>query len=370
METQGDGVRIKYSRPNPRGHENRSRFPYGDRFTPPGALVPGALARGASALCALILAATSCVPADRSIASARAVTDDTERIVALAAPARRVFSVIPSLTESIVLLDPGVLVARTRFDGDSAIRHLPSLGDLIQPNLEALAALEPDLVVTWAEDALGTIGDRAAALGIPVYRADVQTIDDMRSHLGRLGTLLGREARAAAVVDSLDAALARVAAGVRGREAVSLYYSLWHDPPQTTGPGTFIDEAIRLAGGRNLFADSPRPWPQVSVEAVLARDPVALVVARHSAEAAGMPWLQGPGWRDLTAVRTGRVLVVDGELFNRPGPRISQAVAQLAHFLHGGPPAGDAIRGDSMPDDSLRDDSIPGDSTSGDSIRW
>ena len=279
----------------------------------------------------------SCAPEGHPDPPVLSVTDDFGYTVALGAPARRVFSVIPSLTESVAALDPGVLVARTRFDRAPELAHLPSLGGTIQPNLEALAGLGPDLVITWAGSAQGTIGDRVAALGIPVYRANVQTIAGVRSHLQRLGTLLGREERAAALVDSLDLALESVAAAVRGRERVDVYYSVWHDPPQTTGPGTFIDQVIEHAGGRNVFADAARAWPRVSVEAILERDPDALVIARHAPGAAGAPWLEGPGWRELRAVRSGRFLLVDGDLFNRPGPRVAEAARRMADFLHGPP---------------------------------
>ena len=232
-------------------------------------------------------------------------------------------------------LDARVLIARTRFDRTPDLAHLPSLGGTIQPNLEALAELEPDLVITWADANERSFGDRAEALGIPVYRAEAETIAGVRSHLRRLGTLLGRAERAEALVDSLDHALASVAASVRGRERVAVYYSVWHDPPQTIGPGTFIDEVIEYAGGRNIFADATRSWPRVSVEAIVRRNPDALVIARHAPEAEGVPWIEGPGWRDLEAVRADRYLVVDGDLFNRPGPRVAEAARLMARFLHG-----------------------------------
>ena len=295
--------------------------------------------RRARGLALLVLAAgfpllTSCVPADTTAPSAVAVTDDTGRAVSLPAPAGRVFSVLPSLTETVAALDPDALVARTRFDQAPELAHLPVLGGTIRPNLEALARLEPDLFISWDDPGQRTVADRVEALGIPVYRANVQTIADVRSHLRRLGVLLGRVEHAEGVVDSLDQALARVAAAVEARDPVTVYYSVWHDPPQTTGPGTFIDQVIGHAGGRNVFGDASRAWPQVSLEAIVQRDPDALVIARHSQDEAAAPWLDGPGWRELEAVRTGRYLVVDGDLFNRPGPRVATAALLLARFLH------------------------------------
>lgn len=276
----------------------------------------------------------SCAPADGTGPSGVSVKDDTGRAVSLSAPAERIFSVLPSLTESVAALDPDALIARTRFDQAPELAHLPVLGGTIRPNLEALARLEPDLFISWDDPGQRTVADRVEALGIPVYRANVQTIGDVRSHLRRLGVLLGRVEHAEEVVDSLDNALARVVAAVGGRDRVSVYYSVWHDPPQTTGPGTFIDQVIEHAGGRNVFGDASRAWPQVSLEAIVQRDPDALIIARHSQDEAGAPWLDGPGWRELKAVRTGRYLVVDGDLFNRPGPRVAEASSMLARFLH------------------------------------
>ena len=277
---------------------------------------------------------TACGPTGDPTPPAITVTDDLGRTVALPAPARRVFSVIPSITETVAALNPDALVARTRFDRAPEFANLPSLGDGMSPNLEALARLEPDLVISWA-DVTERVADRADALGIAVYRADVQTIDGLRSHLRRLGTLLGRVERASLVTDSLDRALDRVAAAVRSREPVSVYYSVWHDPPQTSGPGTFIDEVISLAGGRNIFADASRGWPLVSVEAVLTRSPDVLVIPGRARGAEAVPWLGAPGWRELEAVRSGRFLLVEGDLFNRPGPRVAEAAERLARFLHG-----------------------------------
>ena len=286
-------------------------------------------------LLSLILVA-SCTPGEVSPDGAIAVTDDAGRVVSLPAPARRVFSLIPSLTESVAALDPGLLIGRTRFDRAPDLAHLPSLGDAIRPNLEALAGLRPDLVISWADPGQGTVAERVEALGIGVYRAEPQTIADVRSHLRRLGTLTGRRERAETLISSLDRGLANVAAAVRDREPVDVYYSVWHDPPQTTGPGTFIDEVITHAGGRNVFGDAPRQWPRVSLEAIVLRDPDALVIpVQAGRESSHVLWLEGPGWRELRAVRTGRYLLADGDLFNRPGFRVAEAAALMAHFLHG-----------------------------------
>lgn len=285
---------------------------------------------------AAVCAASACGPPEAVVPSGYEVTDDVGRRVSVDAPAVRVFSAVPSLTESVLALaSEDVLVARTRFDRAPELSELPSLGGTLNPNVEALARLRPDLVIVSADLGRRTVGDRMEALGVPVYRADVQTVADLRDHLLRLGVLLGREERAAELVDSLNRGLAAVQRAVAGNPAVDVYYSVWHDPPQTTGPGTFIDEVIELAGGRNVFADASVAWPQISLEELLRRDPEALVIAYHQGGAYDAPWLRGAGWRELSAVRRGRYTVVDGDLFNRPGPRLVEAARVLASFLHG-----------------------------------
>lgn len=287
-------------------------------------------------LCAVLAVLTAaCGPAAAPLPTAVSVTDDAGHEVRLAAPARRVFSVIPSMTESVALIDAGVLVARTRFDRTAEVLHLPSMGGTLNPNVEAVAQLQPDLVISWLDAGQRSIADRMEALGIPVYRAEVQTVADIRSHLERLGVLLGQEKRARGLITALDRCLAEVEAAVAGRAPVDVYYSVWHDPPQTTGPGTFIDEVIRIAGGRNVFRDAPISWPQASLEEIVRRDPDAIIIARHEGGSVDAPWLRGPGWRELSAVRTGRYVVMDGDLVNRPGPRVVEAARRMARFLHG-----------------------------------
>lgn len=285
------------------------------------------------------------------------VTDDTGRPFLRERPVDRLVSFIPSITETVAAVRPDALVGRTRYDRGPAFEHLPSLGGTLRPDLEMLARLRPDLVVMWSDVASQQIAERIEGLGVSVYRAEVESVADVLRHARRLGVLLDRRERADALVDSIDAGLRRVSEAVAGREPVDVYYSLWHDPPQTTGSGTFIDEIIRTAGGRNVFADAHGSWPRISMEELLRRDPDVLVIARRRAlvdrmsdgDGSGddvgsarpgetdtaVAWLDGPVWRKLSAVRDGRYLIVDDDLFNRPGPRVAEAAQRLASFLHG-----------------------------------
>ncbi len=251
----------------------------------------------------------------------------------------RIISLVPSMTEMVVALGGGRrIVGRTRYDRDPEVADAPALGGGLDPNLEALLELRPDLVLaTPTEDLRGTV-ERLEALGIPVYRGRTVTLDDLRAVTMELGTLLGGEARQAAqaFVDSLDLGLAALEAAHGGEATPSLFYLVWNDPPMTVGPGSYLHELIQAAGGENLFWDASAPWPQVNLEEILHRDPDWVVLPGASEEdTAPLEWIRTtPGWRELRAVREGNLIVVEAELFNRPGARVLQAARTLAGRIH------------------------------------
>jgi iron complex transport system substrate-binding protein len=266
-------------------------------------------------------------------------TDDAGRVFDLSTPPARVISLVPSATEMIVALGAADrLVARTRYDQAPELAHLPSLGGGLDPNLEAVMALRPDLVVVTPDSDLRATVRRLEALGIPVFSGRSGTVEDLRRLAENLGAVLGGEsmARADAFLDSLRVGLAALERRADTLPRPSVLYLVWHDPPMAAGPGSYLDDLVRAAGGRSTFDDQPTAWPTVSVEEILRRDPDWVVLAEGDAAAGErLRWIQAaPGWRDLRAVREGRVAVVEADLFNRPGPRILEAARTLAGILH------------------------------------
>jgi iron complex transport system substrate-binding protein len=251
-------------------------------------------------------------------------------------PAQRVISLIPSVTETIVALGAADrLVARSDFDIDPALAHLPSVGQGLTPSLEQLTMLAPDLVVAWPDNASRSVIARLEDLGAAVYTPEIETLSDIERTTRELGELLGLETTAASLIRSVNAELEAIRQAVAGHERPSVFYVVWYEPATTTGSGTYIHELIEIAGGRNLFWDMPGLWPTVSMEEVVERGP-DIVLLSHTAE---IPveierLRELPGWRDLQAVREGRALLIDANLFNRPGPRVTDAARQLVQLLH------------------------------------
>lgn len=245
------------------------------------------------------------------------------------AESTRIVSAVPAMTELIVALGAADrLVARTAYDTDARLAHLPSFGRTLAPGAEAVLAHRPDLVIVDAES------PSLEAAGLRVYVADVQTIADVGSAVERLGHLLGVRERADSLRHALEAGLEAVRTAVAGRSPPRVLYLIWPDPPQSAGPGTFIDEVIAAAGGRNVLERSRIRWPQVSLEEIIARDPEVLVLADGGNREQFRALHDAPGWRELSAIRDGRVIHVDPDLFHRPGPRVVEAVRALATALH------------------------------------
>jgi iron complex transport system substrate-binding protein len=270
------------------------------------------------------------------VAQPLSVVDDAGRTVSLERPARRVISLIPAQTEIVKLLaGPAVLVARTQWDHDEQLAHLPSIGNALTPSVEWLAAQRPHLIVAWPDAQSRDVVQRLTGIGIPVYASRVESIADIRSVIERLGVLLDAGGQATALVQELDAQLDAVRAFAAGRPKPRVLYLLNVDPPTVAGPGTFVDEVISVAGGENVFSDLRQLWPQISLEEVVRRQPDVIIRASERAIADPLAGLEGrAGWRELTAVRSGRVHGVDPDLFNRAGVTVGRAARLMAEHLH------------------------------------
>ncbi|HXY68861.1 MAG TPA: helical backbone metal receptor [Gemmatimonadales bacterium] len=284
---------------------------------------------------ALLLALTAaCSP--RPPHGTLSITDDWGRTVALDAPARRIVSLSPSSTEILFAIGAGPRVAgRTAYcDWPAEARAVPSVGNGIEPSVEAVAARRPDLVVLYASAADRAALDGLTALRIPVAVLKLDLSVDVVRAARRLGVLAGDSAGAEAMVrrfeDSLAAVRARAAAAPGRRPVV--YVDVWASPPMTVGRGSYLSEILDAAGAQNAFGELGASAATVSLESVAARDPDAVLVVEpdtlHPPDLAARP-----GWSAVRAVREGRVLVVDAGLYGRPGPRMPDAAADLARRL-------------------------------------
>ncbi len=262
------------------------------------------------------------------------VTDDYGNAVVLAAPARRVVSLAPHLTELMYAAGAGerMVGALQYSDFPPAAKRLPRVGSEASIDLEALVALRPDLVIAWPNAGSARAVERIAALGIPVFRSEPRELEDIARTLETLGRLAGTDAAAAAAARAFRARAGDIARPPASRAPVRVFYQVWDRPLITVSGDHVISKAMRLCGGENVMADLPALAPEIDRERVLRADPEAIVAS--GADGARPAWLDA--WRafpELAAVRGDNLYAIRPELLQRHTPRLLDGADELCRIL-------------------------------------
>ncbi|MEO5766406.1 MAG: cobalamin-binding protein [Casimicrobiaceae bacterium] len=270
------------------------------------------------------------------MAAAISVVDDTGATVALAAPARRIVSLAPHVTELLFAAGAGArIVGAVDFsDYPEAAKSIPRVGSSTLLDMERIVALKPDLVVVWRSGTTPARVDALRALGIPIYFDEPHTFAGIARTLVRLGTLAGTEPEGRRAADALSARAAALRQRYANRRPVSLFWQIWARPLLTVNRDHVIGDAIRTCGGINVFADLAPLVPAVSVEAVVAADPEAIITTGDDASAAKDDGLAQ--WRALPRLRAtqrGSLITLDAETIHRPSPRVLDGAAALCEQL-------------------------------------
>jgi iron complex transport system substrate-binding protein len=270
------------------------------------------------------------------------VTDQAGRPVTLPAPPRRIVSLVPSASEILFAIGAeDRLVGVTDFcDWPPAARAKPRVGGMLNPSLETIVRLGPDLVVATDDGNREETVAQIERLGIPVYLVRPARVAEALDVIARLGALTGRGAEARALVDALTARIDRVRAAVAPRGRPRVLYVLWPEPLTAPGRGALVSELIELAGGRSVTADAPVPYPRYSLEAAVASAPEIIVLARHGGGQGPMARERWERFSHLPAIRSGRLHAADGNLTHRYGPRMVDGLEALARIIHPGAFAG------------------------------
>jgi iron complex transport system substrate-binding protein len=257
-----------------------------------------------------------------------AVDDDT-REVRLAAPARRIVSLSPGITETLFGLGAGAqVIAASEFsDTPAAARALPRVARAQGIDLEAIAALHPDLIVAWGSGYSPALLDALRRLGVPVYICEPRTLEAIASTVERLGTLAGA-AGAPAVAASFRARLQGLRSRYAQRPPVRVFYQIWANPLMTLSGRHLASEILRACGARNVFADQAPLVATVDAEAVLAARPEVIVTSEPGAQDHGALefWKRYP---QIPAVAAGLLFTLDSDEMDRQSLRTVDAAEKL-----------------------------------------
>jgi iron complex transport system substrate-binding protein len=266
------------------------------------------------------------------------VQDMLGRRVVVPSSVTRVVSLAPSLTESVYAVGGGDrLVGVTQFcDFPSDAATKPRVGGIYTPNLEAILALRPDVVLATTE---GNREEHIRALervGLPVYVVRPIDFASVAESIARVGRLLGRDEAAGQLVASMRREAEAIGRALEGRPRPRVLYVVWGAPLIVPGRHTLITDLIRRAGGESVTGDEPQDYPRFSVEEALGRRPDRIVLALHRDASVDERLREWSHLALLPAVRQGRVHGIDGDLVHRPGPRMMDGLRALVRLLHPG----------------------------------
>jgi iron complex transport system substrate-binding protein len=260
------------------------------------------------------------------------VIDDLGAELRLDAPAQRVISLSPHLTELMYSIGAGDrlagVVRGSDFPAEAAA--LPEIGDASGLDFERVLNSRPDLVLAWGGGNRSVDIARLRSLGLRVLVLEPQRLEDIPRHLRLLGDLTGVGERARAVALEFERRIDALRDRYAGRASVRVLFEIWHRPLFTVSGDHIISKVLELCSARNVFAELPQLAGEVSVEQVLVLDPDAIVVGSEADDAGVKNWTE---FSYLKAVRTGNVFTVSADLITRQTPRIVEAAERLCAGL-------------------------------------
>ena len=297
------------------------------------ALVAAALALVALAGCA--------APAEKPAAEKSApvaatfpvtITDDASRTVTIKTEPKRIVSLAPANTEIAFALGLGdrVVGVTTYDDYPADVTKITKIGDFTTPNIEAIAAAKPDLILATTGVQADVLA-KLEALGATVIAIDPQNLAGVYMAIERVGTATGTSTKAAALVDGMKVDVDDIVKSVEATGVVTAFVEIAQNPLYTAGTGTLIDELVTLAGGKNVVTQPG--WVAYSAEQVVKDDP-AVYLATKGSMSDPAQLAQRAGFKGLSAVKNGRVVILDDNLVSRPGPRVVLGLGEIAAALH------------------------------------
>ncbi len=267
------------------------------------------------------------------------LVDDFGREVKIDKPAQRIVSHVPGVTEVLFALglDERVVGVDTYSDFPEAAQRKEKIGGFFNPSVEKVVSLNPDLVLT--NGSVDYVMAQLGQLGITYVVLQPKDIDGVLKNIELVGKVTDTEDRAKKLIEDMQARISKVTERVKASPRPRVFYAFATtdlNNPWTAGPGSFVDALLALAGGENISAKAPAPWVQFSIEQVVSSDPEVIIIdAQMGSATTQKEKLEShPVWQKITAVKQGKVHVIDGNLVNRTGPRIVQGLEEMARMIH------------------------------------
>jgi iron complex transport system substrate-binding protein len=286
-------------------------------------------------------------PSGEELAALQNLVDDHGYKTSLTAYPDKIISVAPSCTEILYAIGAGdKVVGVTDYDDYPydfaawiAAGNMTSVGDFTSPNMEVIISLDPDLILASGgvqEDDVNTLRD----YGYKVLVLDPTSVDGILNNIELVGNATGKQAEATALVNNLTSRINAVAEKVANATKPEVYYETYYETTSswTIGALAWQNELIEKAGGTNIFGDQPTDYYQYQVEALIDRNPDVIVLPAEgmgTGTQAGIDAVKArPGWDTMSAVQNGRIYQINPNIIERAGPRVVDAIEQMAEFFH------------------------------------
>jgi len=275
-------------------------------------------------------------PTSETPSATRDFVDEAGRKVTIPAKIERFVSLAPNLTEIAFAIGAGDrMVGNTTFCNYPAeAKNVVKVGDTMQPSIERILALRPQLVLVSTASQLETFTNQLNEHQIAVYITDPHDLESVFRSIQSVGDLLNESVAATELVKQLRARAEKVERAVAGLPPVSVFFQLSGQPLYTAGKSSFVTNLIERAGGRSVTADVNEAWPRLSDEAALAARPEAVIMLSGDAMGEAANTKVAPALKNSPAVQNDRVYLIGGDLLTRPGPRLVDGLEQIARALH------------------------------------
>jgi len=263
--------------------------------------------------------------------------DDMGREVEINHLPQRIVSLDPSVTEILFALElNSEIVGVTNYcDYPEQAKLKPKVGGYLNPNIEEIALLEPDLVVTTLKTETPKLIQQLENFGIQVFVLDPKNIEDIFDNIASLAMLVHREEKANHLITALRERLDKIKKKVEGAYCPRVFLEMGADPLISVGPGSFAHDLIEIAGGRNVLGQSISTYRRCTLEEILLADPEVIIICSMVSNDFCLRqrrWWNR--WKNISAVRNNRIYIVEANLVTRPGPRMVEGLEEIAKAIH------------------------------------
>lgn len=266
----------------------------------------------------------------------RDFTDSKDRVVTVPTHPIKIISMAPSITETLYALevDDRVVGVTDYCNYPEEAKNKTSIGGFSTPNLEIIVSLEPDLIIaaSYNEEKI----DLLESMNLTIVIILAYTLDEIIDNIDVIGDLVDARAKAAEVTGALRTKMNSITAKtgtLSESEKIECYFEIW-ETPMVAGGGSFLDDMIEKAGGKNIFTNETLEWPVVSNEVVINSNPGVIFITAHSAPWYSMAVCDRTGYNVIDACKNNQIYICEDDIFLRTGPRIVDALENMTRYLY------------------------------------